>query len=157
FTRHLLQIFLVIEIAIGVVGGFSAAGLLAAHVVFYRSYPVVMISVIVALGTMICPEIPLLTRISKPYRSLRANLANVLAFDYIGALAASLLFPLILLPYLGLSKTSFLVGIFNLLVVAINLRVFGKGLPQMSWIGLTSAVAAAVLIFGFIQSETIST
>lgn len=156
FTRNLLKTFLIIEIAIGVVGGFSAAGLLAANVVFYRSYQVVMIAVIVALGTMIGLEIPLLTRIAKRYGSLRDTLANVLAFDYIGALAASLLFPLILLPYLGLSKTSFLVGIFNLLVVAINLRVFGKGLPAMPWIGLATAAACAVLIFEFIQSETIS-
>jgi len=156
-TRNLLGTFLVIEIAIGVVGGFSAAGLFAANIVFYRSYQVVMIAVIVALGTMIGLEIPLLTRIAKRYGSLRDTLANVLAFDYIGALAASLLFPLVLLPYLGLSKTSFLVGIFNLLVVAINLRVFGKGLPQMPWIGLATGIAAAVLIFGFIQSETIST
>lgn len=157
FTRNLLHTFLIVEIAIGLVGGFSAAGLFAANIVFYRSYQVVMLAVIVALGTMIGLEIPLLTRIAKRYGSLRDTLANVLAFDYIGALAAALLFPLILLPYLGLSKTSFLVGIFNLLVVAINLRVFGKGLPRMPWIGLTTTAAAAALIFGFIQSETIST
>src|SRR5574341_1523490 len=47
FKQNLLRTFLVIEIAIAMVGGFSAAGLFAANVVFFRSYVVAMIAVIV--------------------------------------------------------------------------------------------------------------
>src|SRR5215471_4341082 len=42
--------------------------------------------------------------------------SRVLAFDYIGALLASLLFPLFLIPRLGLVRTSLAFGILNALV-----------------------------------------
>ena len=155
-TKNLLRIFLFVEIAIGLIGGFSAAGLFAAYTVFERSYSVIMIATIVALGALIGLEIPLLTRIAKRYGSLRDTLANVLAFDYLGALAASLLFPLVLLPYLGLSKTSFMVGMFNLLVVAINLRVFAKGLTQTRLISVATLGVVALLAGGFVQSAAIT-
>ncbi len=155
-TQNLLRTFLLIEIAIGLVGGFSAAGLFAAYTIFERSYSILMIATIVVLGVLIGLEIPLLTRIAKRYGSLRDTLANVLAFDYLGALAASLLFPLVLLPYLGLTKTSLLVGLFNLLVVGINLRVFGKGLPQARWFTVAAFGAVALLVVGFAQSERIT-
>ena len=48
------------------------------------------VATLVVLGTLIGLEIPLLTRIARRYGSLRDTLANVLAFDYLGALAASL-------------------------------------------------------------------
>src|SRR5258708_618732 len=125
-----------------------------------------MIVTSVVLGTLIGLEIPVLAWLARRYGSLRHTLANVLAFDYLGALAASLLFPLILLPYLGLSKTSFLVGMFNLLVVALNLRVFGQGLPStavktqgIAWARWTAAAtvgALALLVAGFLQSAAIT-
>jgi|SRR5579859_402422 len=155
-TRNLLGTFLAVEIAIGLLGGFSAAGLFGAFALFANSYPIIMIATIVVLGTLIGLEIPVLTRLARRYGSLRHTLSNVLAFDYLGALAASLLFPLILLPYLGLSKTSFLVGMFNLLVVGLNLRVFGRAVP---WGRLTAAAALgalALLVAGFLQSATIT-
>lgn len=154
----LLKTFLVVEIAIGLLGGGSAAWLFGAYTLFRRSYVIVMIATLVVLGTLIGLEIPLLTRIAKRYGSLRDTLANVLAFDYLGALAASLLFPLVLLPYLGLIKTSLLVGMFNLLVVGINLRVFGMGqnLPQARTITLATLGVLALLVAGFFQSAHIT-
>ncbi len=155
-TRRLLETFLVVEIAIGLIGGFSAAWLFAAFTVFDASYPLIMIATIVALGALIGLEIPVLTRLARHYGSLRHTLSNVLAFDYLGALAASLLFPLVLLPFLGLSKTSFLVGMFNLLVVGLNLRVFGL---ERAWARATTAAtvgAFALLVAGFLQSAAIT-
>jgi spermidine synthase len=154
--RNLLDTFLLIEIAIALIGGFVASGLFAAFVMLQRSYTVIMVAALSILGALIGLEIPLLTRIAKRYGSLRDTLANVLAFDYLGALAASVLFPLVLLPYLGLSKTSFLVGMFNLLVVVIDLRVFGKNLPQARAYAMLTLAAFAVLVGGFLQSAAIT-
>jgi len=67
---------------------------------------------------------PLLTRLLGGWGALKDTLANVLAFDYLGALLASVLFPLVLLPELGLLKTSFAIGLLNLGVVGVNLVVF---------------------------------
>ena len=44
------------------------------------------------IGTLVGPQIPLLMRILQD-ETISVNLAPVLAFDYIGALVASLLFP----------------------------------------------------------------
>jgi spermidine synthase len=150
--QDLLLVFLVAEIAIGLVGGVSAAWLFGVYAIARRSFTIVMIATIVALGALIGLEIPLLTRIARRYGNLRDTLANVLAFDYLGALAASLLFPLILLPYLGLIKTAFLVGLFNLLVVGISLRVFGRGLPQARAVTISAGAVAVLLLVGFVQA-----
>lgn len=153
---NLLGVFLIVEIAIGLVGGGSAAWLFAAYVFIRRSYLVIMIATLLLLGALIGLEIPLLTRIARRYGNLRDTLANVLAFDYLGALAASLLFPLILLPYLGLTKTSFLVGLFNLIVVGINLRVFGRGLPRAPAYAAGAVLSAGLLIAGLAQAASIT-
>jgi len=55
--------------------------------------------------------------------------------DYIGALFALLLFPLVLVPKLGLMQTSFLFGLLNLFVAGMALREVLKyndvGLEQL--------------------------
>src|SRR5689334_158332 len=110
-VRHnLLRTFLLVEIAIGMIGGVSAAGLYTAYSLAPRSYWIIMIATLVILGTLIGLEIPLLTRIAARYGSLRDTLANVLGVDYLGALVAALLFPLVLLPTIGLTRTAFLTG-----------------------------------------------
>jgi tetratricopeptide (TPR) repeat protein len=45
--------------------------------------------------------------------ALRDLVSQVLTFDYLGALAVSLLFPLVLAPHLGLVRTGFLFGMLN--------------------------------------------
>ncbi|MCL4394658.1 MAG: polyamine aminopropyltransferase, partial [Chloroflexi bacterium] len=55
-----------------------------------------------------------------------------------------------------MSKTSFMAGMFNLLVVAINLRVFAKGLAQTRLISAATLGVAALLAGGFVQSAAIT-
>ena len=154
--RNLLVVFLNVEIAIGIIGGFSAAGLFGAFTLFPISYSIIMVATAVLLGSLIGLEIPLLTRIAKNYGNLRNTLSNVLAFDYVGALVGSLLFPLVLLPYLGLTKTAFLVGGFNLLVVAINLNAFQKTIPSIRIYTAATGAALVLLVIGFLQSNAIT-
>ena len=52
-------------------------------------------------------------RIVKDHLDFKDLVSRVLTFDYIGALVASLLFPLFLVPQLGLVRTSLLFGMFN--------------------------------------------
>jgi spermidine synthase len=47
-------------------------------------------------------ELPLLTRMLEQVGGLRVAIARALALDYVGALVGSLLFPLVLLPLVGL-------------------------------------------------------
>ena len=65
------------------------------------------------VGVLVGLEIPLLLRLLRGRLVFSELVAQVLSFDYVGALAASLLFPLLLVPRLGLIRTSLLVGLAN--------------------------------------------
>src|SRR6266850_2391018 len=56
---------------------------------------------------------PLLLRILKDVLDFKELVSRVLTFDYVGALIASLLFPLFLVPKLGLVRTSLVFGLLN--------------------------------------------
>src|SRR5207248_11058350 len=62
------------------------------------------------IGVLVGLEIPLLMRIMKDQLDFKELVARVLAFDYVGALIASLLFPIFLVPKLGLVRTSLMFG-----------------------------------------------
>jgi spermidine synthase len=153
--EQLLEKFILIEIIIGAVGGLSS---LILHFTFAATlnYYIVAFLIIAVIGVLIGLEIPIVTRISNQYSSLKDAVANVLSFDYIGALLASILFPLVLLPYLGIMKTSFLVGLLNLTVAFINVRCF-KIRPYYSKLykGVI-VIISLVLISGFVWSSALS-
>lgn len=138
--KDLEKRFVEVEIWLSAIGGPAVLILAMAHI-YTRIYSWVMFALIIALGCLIGFEIPLVTRIVRRYGSLKAALANVLSFDYIGALFGSLLFPLVLLPELGFSRTAFAISFVNIGVAFVNLWVFrkeigsaGKRLAFASWL-----------------------
>lgn len=153
-NRNLLAYFIKIEILVGVVGGSSAAVLflLFEHVYSFR----LLLYFIVALtGILVGIEIPLLLRILKDRFEFKDLVSQVFTFDYIGALFASLLFPLVLVPYLGLVKTGFLFGILNTLVALWLLYTINDGVPAIKIHRATTILALIGLTFAFIYSERI--
>ena len=115
---NLMDAFVRIEIALGLVGGLSAVLLYAAYAWTQYYYPAMLV-VIATISILVGMEIPLLTRVIEQGRGIRQGLSDVLATDYVGALLASLLFPFILLPYLGHLLTAFAIGVVNVLVAFI--------------------------------------
>jgi spermidine synthase len=97
---------------VALVGGASAPLLFLsfAHVGYFH---VVLYGVVFAIGVLVGLELPLLMRILKDELDFKDLVARVLTFDYLGALVASLLFPLLLVPRLGLVRTSLLFGFLN--------------------------------------------
>ena len=81
----------------------------------------------------------------------------MLAFDYLGALLAAILFPIILLPYLGLMKTAFVTGLLNLAVVGVNLHLFRHQLPQLPILTAATVSISALLLGGFIWANQLTT
>jgi spermidine synthase len=75
---------------------------------------------VLAVGTLVGLELPLLLRIVRERLKFEEAVARVLTFDYAGALVASLLFPLVLLPQLGLVRTSLAAGLLNALVALLG-------------------------------------
>jgi spermidine synthase len=105
--ERILDTFVRVEILVGLVGGSSAAllFLVFGEVVHFR---VALFGVVGLIGVLVGLEIPLLLRLLQDRLELRDLVARVLAADYVGGLLASLLFPLFLVPRLGLIRTSFL-------------------------------------------------
>ncbi len=115
FEKELLKIFVRVEISLGLAGGLSVI-ILNFLFSFSASFYALHVFFLTVVGTLVGFEIPLLTRILKSYGSLKDILSSVLTLDYIGGLAGSLLFPLVLFPYAGRFLTSLLIGIMNISV-----------------------------------------
>ncbi len=144
-NNHLISWFIGVEILLGFIGGLSVPLLFAAYATADLYYPV-MLLLIWAIGTLIGLEIPLLTRIMDKHYSLRLNISNVLSLDYFGALAATLLFPFCMLPFLGILKSSLITGGANVLVGVVNLWLFRDKLPKQIIPHLRGASVAVVLL-----------
>ncbi len=154
-TNHLLDNFVKIELWLGLMGGLSAL-ILQASFSFTENYYLTAFVLITILGTFIGIEIPLLTRILKKYDNLKDTISNVLAFDYIGSLVASVIFPLLLLPYLGILRTSFVVGALNLGVGLLNVYLFKSQLRAVSQKMLFGWASLSLMVLGFVYSFQIS-
>lgn len=145
---HLPDRFVLIEILIGLVGGASALALFAAFV-YTDVFRVGMVLSATVIGTLGGLELPLLTRIVRRYATLRVALAQVLAWDYIGGLAGALLFPLVLLPSLGLVEAAVAIGMLNVCVALLNIRLFRGDLRHPRRLRLVAWAALVVLGVGF--------
>ncbi|MDX2286061.1 MAG: polyamine aminopropyltransferase [Bacteroidia bacterium] len=148
---RLLERFIQFELWLGVAGGCSA-WLLYAAFSLTDAYYLIAFGLIVLLGTLIGIEIPVLTRVVREYQSLRDALARVFSIDYLGALIASVLFPLIWLPWLGIMRTAFLTGILNVAVAGATAWLFRHALQGARPYLLGAALAGAALLAGFIGS-----
>jgi spermidine synthase len=152
--NNLERAFVQLQLTIALLGGFSAFILFVAFA-YIDNYSAFLYVITISLGTMLGIEIPLIIRILKESFSLKTNISNVFTVDYIGALFASLLFPLVLVPKLGLMQTSFLFGMINLFVGAMSWYIF-KNLLEKRYIIYLFTVFG-ILITGFWQSSKLTT
>src|SRR5262249_43371283 len=130
-SRHvddrLAATFVRVEAAVGLVGGFSGAILFSCFP-FVASFRLVLYGLVTGIGALVGLEIPLLLRILKDDVQFKDLVAQVLTMDYLGALGASIAFPLLLVPKLGLLNTGFLFGLANVSVAIVSLRLFREEL-----------------------------
>ncbi len=104
--------FVQIELLVGVVGGFSSSALFLAFA-YTHSFRLCLYLLVIAVGALVGLEIPLLMRILEGRFKFGDLVSHVLTFDYLGALAASIAFPLWLVPKLGLVRAAIMFGIIN--------------------------------------------
>lgn len=110
--RNVAEKFIDIELAVAIIGGASAP-LLFLTFAFVTYFGVVLYTMVFIIGVLVGLEIPLLMRILKDKLDFKELVSRVLALDYVGALLASLLFPIFLVPRLGLNRTSLFFGMLN--------------------------------------------
>ncbi|MFN7959286.1 MAG: polyamine aminopropyltransferase [Holophagaceae bacterium] len=145
--RGLARRFVDLELAVALVGGFSAPILFQAFA-HTHAFRVVLYGTVVAVGTLVGLEIPILMRILKDQVRFKDLVAGVLTLDYIGALFASLLFPLLLMPKLGLVRTSLLFGLLNAAVGLWSTHLLQSQLGPTRMIRLRCLVVMALLAVG---------
>ncbi len=145
YVEELEQGFALSQMLLGVIGGFSAPILFFAYA-WLDNLSVILFALVISIGALSGLEIPLITRILQREGALRQTLANVLTADYAGALVAALLFPLVIVPQLGLMAASLVFGVLNLSVAALSLWLFrdrlGWGFRLFWAAGLAACVAA---------------
>lgn len=151
--KHLLKVFIQVEFLVGLIGGMSACALFMAFE-FVSSFRILLFGFVFVIGCLVGLEIPLLMRILKDKFEFKDLVSKIFTVDYIGALFASILFPLVLGPYLGLMRTGFLFGILNVLVGLWTLYLFRReiDLPFRA-LRFNGVVIAILLLVGFIYSN----
>ncbi|HEY6334168.1 MAG TPA: polyamine aminopropyltransferase, partial [Blastocatellia bacterium] len=113
--KGLARRFIEVELGVAILGGASAP-LLFLSFSRLNYFHIILYTVVFAIGVLVGLELPLLMRILKDNLDFKDLVSRILTFDYIGALVASILFPIFLVPKLGLVRTSLLFGLLNGLV-----------------------------------------
>ena len=154
--RGLAYRFVWIELLLGVVGGFSSALLFLAFA-YTQGFQLLMYALVIVIGILVGLEIPLLMRIIRGRYDFRDVVAHVLTFDYLGALGASLLFPILLVPYLGLVRSAMLFGIVNVAVALWGTFLFANQLAKAQALRILCCVVLCGLVIGMAQAKRITT
>jgi spermidine synthase len=154
--RGVARRFVEIELGVALLGGVSAPLLFLS---FARAgwFHLVLYGVVFAIGVLVGLELPLLLRILKDSLDFKELVGRALTFDYVGALVASVLFPLVLVPRLGLVRTSLLFGLFNagiaLWATWLLAPLIGGGLRGLRGRG---ALVVALLLCAFVKADALT-
>ncbi|MGO4304775.1 polyamine aminopropyltransferase [Cupriavidus sp. RAF12] len=152
--EDVLSRFIDIEILVGLLGGISAALLFVVFAWLSAPFRTALYALVFVIGLLVGMEIPLVMRVLNARKAQFSDLVSrVLTFDYLGALAVSLVFPLVLAPRLGLSRTGFLFGMLNVAVALFTLRIFRDEVSHIATRSLRAGIVLALLTAGFAGSN----
>jgi spermidine synthase len=157
FERQLPAHFLRIELLVALAGGTLPALLFLANAYTPGAFRFLLYAMVGVVGILVGLEIPLVMRILKREVALKDLVSQVLTFDYLGALAVSVAFPLLLVPHLGLIRTGLLFGLLNAAVAFWTLWVFRHELRQFAAHAWACVLTVGVLGAGFAVADQITT
>lgn len=141
-----LIFFINVEYLLGAIGGLSVPLL---YFLFVHVSPLVLqiccLGIIFVIGLLTGMEVPLLT-FALNESNIKNNLSNILSLDYIGGLIATLIFPFIILPFVGLYYSSLFFGIINIVLgILLNLTLL-KDKKRNIIYGLFAMLGLLVLV-----------
>jgi len=161
FERQLVAHFLRIELLVGAVGGLMPAALFALQTLAPPSFRFALYALVLAVGVLVGLEIPLVMRILKHHfrdrYALKDLVSQVLTFDYLGALAVAIAFPLLLVPQLGLIRTGVFFGLLNAGVALWALWLFRAELRRLRAHAVACAGVVLALLGAFIAADHVTT
>lgn len=147
YVGNALSGFVRAQIALGAIGGALGPVLFFAYAI-YGTVGLPLYGGLVLIGILSGMEIPLISRVMKEIGAAEFRFENVLTADYIGALAASLAFPLLIVPNLPLMSASLAFGTLNLLVAGFSLYLFRDKLGRGLWLPWGALLLCSVVAFG---------
>lgn len=153
--KGVAQRFVEIELAVALTGGFSAPFLFFAFSAG-AAFRVALYAVVLVVGALVGLEIPLLLRLLKDQLQFKDLVSRVLTFDYLGSLAASLLFPMVLVPRLGLVRTALFFGLTNALVGLWSTWLLEDLLPGVGRLRVRAAAVTALLVAGLWAGDSMT-
>ena len=163
--HQLVAQFLRIELLVGLVGGLMPAALFALQSLASGSFRFALYAGVLAVGILVGLEIPLVMRILRRQlgrgdtgrAGLRTLVSQVLTFDYLGALAVAIAFPLIFVPQLGLLRTGAFFGLLNAAVAVWALWLFRGEVRRLAAHALACALTIAALLAAFVAADHVTT
>ncbi len=152
-----LMRFVDIEILVGLIGGLSATVLFVVFAWLSAPFRSMLYAMVFAIGVLVGMEIPLVMRaLNQGDTKFSELVSRVLTFDYLGALAVSLLFPLVLAPRMGLARTALAFGIANVAIAFWTIHRFRGRLNASDGRTLRASIAMVVLVAGFFFAERLT-
>jgi spermidine synthase len=146
--------FVDIELGVGLIGGISAAVLFMTFAWAAAPFRTMLYVLVFMVGALVGMEVPLVMRaLNARQTAFNELVSRVLTFDYLGALAVSVLFPLVLAPQLGLVRTGFLFGMLNVAVAIWTISTFRAELAAAGGRMLRACLVLCLLAFGFGMSD----
>ena len=157
FERQLPAHFLRIELLVALAGGALPGLLFLANAYMPGAFRFLLYAMVGVVGILVGLEIPLVMRILKREVALKDLVSQVLTFDYLGALAVSVAFPLLLVPQLGLIRTGLMFGLLNAAVAFWALWVFRHELRHFAAHAWACLLTAGTLMAGLAVADQITT
>src|SRR5215471_13478818 len=152
-NEGLARKFIEVELAVALIGGFSAP-LLYLSYSRLKFFDVVLYAIVFLIGTFVGLELPLLMRILKEHVDFKELISRVLSFDYLGSLIAAILFPIFLVPRLGLVRTSILFGMLNASVGLYGTYLMRSLIPgSVTGLRIRAGVVLSLLLIGMFGSN----
>ncbi len=153
--RDLAARFVDVELAVALIGGLSAPMLFLgfARLEWFRLF---LYLVVFAIGVLVGLELPILMRILKEHLDFKELVSRVLSFDYIGSLFAAVLFPMFLMPRLGLVRTSIVFGLLNAVVGLYGTWLLRPLLRGVIVLRARAAVVIVILVVALLRADLLT-
>ncbi|HEY2829807.1 MAG TPA: polyamine aminopropyltransferase [Thermoanaerobaculia bacterium] len=153
--RDLAARFVEIELAVALAGGLSAP-LLFFGFARLQWFQLFLFLIVFVIGVLVGLELPILMRILREQLEFKELVSRILTFDYIGSLIAAVLFPLFLVPRIGLIRTSLLFGFLNGCVGLYGTYLMRPLMERVTGLRVRAVAVMTLLVVAFIYARTLT-
>ncbi|HYI13427.1 MAG TPA: polyamine aminopropyltransferase [Thermoanaerobaculia bacterium] len=154
--RDLAARFVDVELAVALIGGLSAP-LLFLGFAYLEWFRLFLYLIVFVIGVLVGLELPILMRILKEHLDFKELVSRVLSWDYVGSLLAAVLFPMFLMPRLGLIRTSIVFGLLNAAVGLYGTWLLRPLLRGVTVLRIRAAVVTVILLVALFQADVLTT